>query len=92
MNTFNFKDVLSELGISLHDKKRNQVVGRLLRKWASDKNVNAVHVLTEKTNANSSVNAPHCICHYPFKYFDDACEALKGRVDGEDPKQQTLEF
>lgn len=89
-NTFNFRDVLNEIGVSLSDPRRNQVVGRMLITWAASERAERVHVLTDKTNSNSSVNAPHCICGYPFERFNSAVEYVKERIEMTDPRQMKL--
>lgn len=87
---FNFKDILNDLGIPLGDKKRNQVAGRILSKWAQENHIQRVHVLEDKTDPNSSVAAPHCICSYPYQYFDEAKDYVGTRIKTDERQLQLL--
>ena len=89
---FNFRDVMNELGMSLHDSKRNQTIGRLLTKWAQKHDISRQHILTDKTNPSSSVKAPHCICSYPYAYFDSAVSYSREKVNPNYDKQLLLNF
>jgi hypothetical protein len=89
-DVFTFKDVLFELGISTIDKKRNQVAGRLLSVWAKEAGVLPIRELMSKTDANSKVPAPHCICTYPMSRFEEALNYVKTNLTGVDERQLAL--
>jgi len=89
---FNFRDVMNELGMSLHNPKINQTIGNLLKEWARKHNISRQHILTDKTNPLSSVKAPHCICSYPYTYFESAVSYSRERVDPNYDKQLLLNF
>lgn len=75
MKTFNFRDVTNRIGISC-DSQCNWAIGRMLRELACKHGIEPEYILTEKTNPNPSVDAPHCIAHYPISMFDEACEVV----------------
>jgi hypothetical protein len=54
-------------------------VGQLLSKEADKRGVEPVYVLSEKTDPNPTVKAPHCICHYPISFYPAALEAVRAR-------------
>lgn len=76
-NLFNFRDVLRRAGIPEDDKRVNWAVGKLLRDLATERKVPVFRPLTENTNPNGKVGAPHCIAAYPISFFPDALEAVK---------------
>ncbi len=90
MSGFNFKDVMHELGISTSDSKRNQVVGRMLSKWAAENGISPSRDLTAKTNREAKVGAPHCICHYPQFKFKSATEYVELNTAEVDERQLKL--
>jgi hypothetical protein len=69
---FNFRHVLRAEGLPLGDNATNWSIGLLLQRWAATQGVEPERVLTEKTDPDPSVAAPHCIAHYPMALFDDA--------------------
>lgn len=90
---FNFRNVMDRLGISLDDPKRNQVVGRMLDRWASTNGIAKHRPLTEKTSDCPSVDAPHCICAYPMAHFQSAVDYIGLKMqDLDDPRQLQLEW
>ena len=90
---FNFRTVMDRIGISLGDPKRNQVVGRLLDRWASANGVPKQRPLTDKTSDTPSVDAPHCICAYPMEHFESAVAFIQMKVEHlDDPRQLQMEL
>ena len=80
---FNFRDVLKAEGIDCTDTAMNWDVGRLLQRELRKRGVEPMRVLTEKTNPNPSVSAPHCIAHYPMEYFLIARKLVRVRYEYE---------
>ena len=74
---FNFRDVLSQLGIDDSDKTVNWAVGHILRKEAGKHQVAVDHVLTKKTNSSPTVVAPHCIAAYPAAFLPVALSVIE---------------
>lgn len=88
---FNFRDVMVRLGHDPRgDRRANWACGNLLRRWAAENNVDIQRPLTEKTAADPSVGAKHCICSYPISEIEAALDYVRDRLDGSDPDQ--LEF
>lgn len=88
MGKFNFRHVLQQTGIA-STNQNNWAIGNMLRDMAAKRGISPEHVLTEKTDPNPTVGAPHMICHYPMSMFDDACERAE-RMLNTDGKQGTL--
>ncbi len=88
MKRFNFRHVAHRCGIP-SSNRNNWELGQVLRAFFAGRGIEPDRILTEKTDANPSVDAPHCIAHYPAADFDAACAAV---VDGwgERAKQQDL--
>ncbi len=74
---FNFRHVMMRLGIpSTNDN--NWGLGQRISRIAAKHGVQTYRILTEKTDPNPSVDAPHCICHYEMSIFDLVCEEVRG--------------
>ncbi len=69
---FNFRDVAHKCGIP-STNNNNWELGQLLVREAAKRGIEPDRLLTEKTDKNPTVNAPHCIAHYPVAWFDEAC-------------------
>lgn len=74
---FNFRDVLARAGIADDDRKVNWAVGHILRKEADKAGVPVDRILTEKTDPNPTVSAPHCIAAYPMSFFPRAVSVIE---------------
>jgi hypothetical protein len=74
---FNFRDVLLALGVPPVDTPTNWKAGQVLRTFAADHGVEPLPLLTEKTDPNPTVAAPHHIAHYPMHLFPAAIEHLR---------------
>lgn len=85
---FNFRDVLRYLGVH-GDKRLHWAVGQTLRDLAREKGIEPTRVLTDKTDPTPSVDAPHCIAHYPVTMFPDACERV-GKMIGDEARQLSM--
>jgi hypothetical protein len=81
MKTFNFRHVMDRLGIP-QTSQANWKMGHVLRRWASEAGIEPDRKLTEKTNPNPKVRAPHCICAYPLDRIDDAIAYARDSKDG----------
>ena len=55
----------------------NWAVGHILREFAAKRGVEPERILTEKTDPDPTVAAPHCIAHYPMELFDGACDTVR---------------
>ncbi len=88
MKRFNFRHVAHRCGIP-SSNRNNWELGQVLRAFFFGLGIEPTRPLTEKTDANPSVDAPHCIAHYPAEHFEAACRCA---VDwwGERAKQQDL--
>ncbi len=75
MNEFNFRHVMERLGIPSNNST-NWMVGQVLQRFFKDRGIEPSRLLTEKTDPNPSVRAPHCIAHYPMDMLDDALEHI----------------
>ena len=76
MKEFNFRHVAHRVGIP-SSTPVNWALGHILSAFAAGRNVEPHLILTEKTNPFPSVEAPHCIAHYPVDMFDDACAVAR---------------
>lgn len=85
---FNFRDVLRHLGYDLGNIRRNWAVGHKLKEWARKNRVVVARPLTEKTNPDSKVGAPHCIAAYPMDRFSEAVRFIQTDLDN--PNQLSL--
>jgi hypothetical protein len=56
--------------------ENNWAVGHILRDIAAEHGIEPDRLLTEKTNPDPTVSAPHCIAHYPMAIFDACCERV----------------
>ena len=72
MRRFNFRDVGHRCGIP-STNKNNWELGQILVAFFANKGLEPERLLSDKTDPNPTVQAPHCIAHYPGKYFDEAC-------------------
>lgn len=75
--TFTFRHVVAALGLD-ECNETHWAVGQMLRKWADRQGIEPERILTEKTDPNPSVAAPHCIAHYPMPLFRAALEEIGG--------------
>ena len=85
---FNFRHVLMVVGVP-STNENNWAIGQVLRKIAGDHGIEPKRVLTEKTNPDPSVDAPHCIAHYPMSMFSESC-ALVAEMWDDKTRQMTL--
>jgi len=70
---FNFRDVGHRCGIP-STNANNWEIGQILVAFFSHRyGIEPERLLTDKTDPNPSVSAPHCIAHYPGIHFDAAC-------------------
>jgi hypothetical protein len=74
---FNFRHVIMRVGIPSCNRNNWDIGKALQRHMANKHGVEPARLLTEKTNPNPSVTAPHCIAHYDIKYFDEACAIVR---------------
>ena len=72
MRRFNFRDVGHRCGIP-STNKNNWEIGQILVAYFARMGIGPERLLTDKTDPNPSVQAPHCIAHYPGIHFDGAC-------------------
>lgn len=79
---FNFRDVLNALGVPLTNET-NWKAGHLLRSFAAERGVEPARILTEKTDPEASVAAPHCIAHYPMQLYPAAIAHLRESFEAE---------
>lgn len=56
--------------------ENNWAIGQMLANMASKMGFEVNRSLTEKTDPNPKVAAPHCIAHYPIEMFDDAVKVV----------------
>lgn len=75
MRQFNFRDVLQITGIPMCNET-NWAVGQMLVRLAADHGMEPSRILTEKTDPDPSVAAPHVIAHYDPVLFREACETV----------------
>lgn len=71
---FTFRDVQRRCGIP-SDNATNWELGQVLRAFFWRMGIEPERLLTQKTDPNPTVDAPHCIAHYPVEHFDVACRA-----------------
>lgn len=76
MRRFNFRDVGHRCGIP-STNKNNWEIGQILRAffWRTY-GIEPERPLTEKTDPDATVQAPHCIAAYPGIHFDAACDEV----------------
>lgn len=87
---FNFRHVVEALGLP-STNKNNWAVGQHLRRIAAQNNIEPQRLLSKKTSKDPSVNAPHCLAHYPIEMLGLAVHEVSQQMAGNtDPKQQTL--
>lgn len=67
-NTFTFRHVVHALGIP-ESNETHWAVGQMLRDLGARHGIEPQRLLTEKTNPTPSVDAPHCIAHYPMRLY-----------------------
>ena len=72
---FNFRDVTRRLGIE-PSNEAHWAIGHQLLDIAKRNGVAPLRLLTEKTDPNPKVPAPHCIAHYPIEMFEQACQEI----------------
>jgi hypothetical protein len=72
---FNFRHVIMKVGVP-STNENNWAVGQALRQIAADAGIEPARILTEKTDPDPTVSAPHCIAHYPISMFDEACRRV----------------
>lgn len=77
---FNFRHVMMRVGVPLNNHNSWEV-GKILSDLAAKNGVEKSRILTEKTDPNPSVPAPHCICHYSMEMFDEACAKVSDAFD-----------
>jgi hypothetical protein len=87
---FNFRDVTQTLGIP-SSNENNWAIGHILVRLAARHGTQPERILTEKTDPCPTVNAPHCIAHYPMSLFDEACSEINKHWDDK-TRQLTMEF
>ncbi len=79
---FNFRHVAHKVGVP-STNANNWAMGQMLAKLAIKEQVSVKRILVEKTDPDPTVDAPHCIAHYPMQMYDEACaqvaEVWKGR-------------
>lgn len=85
---FNFRHVAHVLGIPLVTET-DWGLGHMLAAFARSRGIEPQRILTEKTNPNPSVSAPHIIAHYPMGIFLDAVEHVRSQVK-EQGRQLTM--
>lgn len=89
-HTFTFRDVINRTGM-VSENQSNWNLGRWMQRWFVKKGIEPDRRLTKKTDPCPSVDAPHCIAHYPMEYFDAICDEVS--VDIEYQKRQfTFDF
>lgn len=88
--TFNFRDITKEIGVP-ENNPNHWAIGQRLVKLAARHGIEPERVLTEKTNPNPSVKAPHCIAAYPMFLFEEACDEIR-KVWADSVRQLPLEF
>ena len=69
--TFTFRDVVRALGIP-PSNETHWSVGQMLRDLAARQGIEPERLLTEKTDPTPTVDAPHCIAHYPMRLYASA--------------------
>src|SRR5262245_23434861 len=74
---FNFRDVMTYLGLDTSNRDVNWAVGNSIRALSKELGVEPARPLTRKTASDPSVAAPHCIAHYPIEMFPDACHRIR---------------
>jgi hypothetical protein len=85
---FNFRHVLLFLGIA-STNETNWEVGQILHRVSVKLGFEKLRILTEKTNPDPTVSAPHCICHYPMAMWPAAIEAVRDAFENR-ARQQSL--
>lgn len=68
--TFTFRDVMLELHIPMNNEN-NWAMGHSLQRFAKSNEVEPQRLLTQKTDPNPKVKAPHVIAHYPMRFWED---------------------
>ena len=74
-NRFNFRHVAQRVGIPLTNEN-GWAIGHVLSRMATERGVSVDRRLSEKTDPDPTVSAPHCICHYPMEMYADACDRV----------------
>lgn len=87
---FNFRDVEAHCGVPSNNQN-NWGVGKILSDLAIEKGYPKDRPLTKKTDPCPTVNAPHCITHYPMEMFAEACERVRGAWNDK-TRQFTMDF
>jgi len=86
--TFNFRDVTKRLGIP-GSNENHWAVGHILSSAAIKRGIPVYRPLTQKTDPDAKVGAPHCIAAYPMTFFEDALRIV-GEWWGERTSQGDL--
>jgi hypothetical protein len=73
---FNFRQVCHAVGIP-PSNENHWSVGQQLVSVAAKRGIEPLRILTEKTDPNPSVAAPHAIAHYPLGLFPLACDHVR---------------
>lgn len=79
---------MQRVGIPMSNKT-NWKVGQSLTGLAAKKGIEPDRILTEKTDPNPTVNAKHCIAHYPMEMFDEAVEHVTKMWEGSPDNTET---
>ena len=90
MDNFNFRHVMEAVGMPLTNEN-SWAVGHSLRHMADEFGCEPLRILTKKTNPNPTVNAPHCIAHYPMDMFEDAVKRIELMWQN-DPDNSTTQY
>lgn len=73
---FNFRDVSKRLDIP-PTNRNNWAIGQILASSAQKRGIPVHRPLTQKTDPNPKVSAPHCIAAYPMSFFDEALKIVE---------------
>ena len=90
MKQFNFRHVTKKCGIP-STNENNWAVGQILCNIAAKHGIEPNRILTAKTDPHPTVDAPHCIGHYPMRMFDECCERID-EMWNDKTRQFTMEF
>ena len=88
---FNFRQVMHRVGIPSCNSNNWEIGHKLAAYMASVHGIEPNRILTEKTDPNPSVNAPHCICHYPSEHFEEACGFIRAHWRGREQQQDLFD-
>lgn len=76
LNSFTFRHVVHALGLPTTNEV-HWAIGQQIKQIAARKGVEPERLLTQKTNPHPTVDAPHCIAHYPMRLFPTVCDELR---------------